>query len=155
MNLVYKLRLISLEDTIKLAEIVSKEVFPGIVIGLTGDLGSGKTTFTKYLAKNIGVKDNLNSPTFTILKIYSGDYNLYHMDVYRLEKIGYDYELEEFIYGTGISVIEWYEYISLMLPKDILSIAFKVIDENQRDVIIKGEGKYEKIVKAISDRYGN
>jgi len=151
----YKLRLNSLDDTVKLAELIAEKVFPGMIIGLTGDLGSGKTTFTKYFSRYIGVKDNLNSPTFTILKIYSGNYDLYHMDVYRLEDIGYDYELEEFIYGSGISVIEWYEYIKSMLPNEILSITFTVIDENQRDVVVKGEGKYEKIVKAISDRYSN
>ncbi len=148
-----KIRLNSVDDTQMLAEIISGYVFPGIIIGLTGDLGSGKTTFTKYLSKYIGVSDNLNSPTFTILKIYDGYYKLYHMDVYRLEDIGYDYELDEFIYGDGICVIEWYPYIKTMLPQEILSIDFRVIDEFTRDVTIKGEGPYEKIVKAISDRY--
>ncbi|MDT8336372.1 MAG: tRNA (adenosine(37)-N6)-threonylcarbamoyltransferase complex ATPase subunit type 1 TsaE [Candidatus Izemoplasmatales bacterium] len=150
-----KIRLNSVDDTQMLAEIISEYVFPGIIIGLTGDLGSGKTTFTKYLSKYIGVSDNLNSPTFTILKIYDGNYQLYHMDVYRLEDIGYDYELDEFIYGDGICVIEWYPYIQTMLPKEILSIDFRVIDEFTRDVTIKGEGTYEKIVKAISNRYSN
>lgn len=138
-----------------IAEIISEYVFPGMIIGLTGDLGSGKTTFTKYLSKFIGVSENLNSPTFTILKIYDGNYKLYHMDVYRLEDIGYDYELDEFIYGDGICVIEWYPYIKTMLPDEILSIDFRVIDEFTRDVTIKGEGPYEKIVKAISDRHSN
>lgn len=150
-----KIRLNSMNDTSRLAEIISEYIFAGMIIGLTGDLGSGKTTFTKYFAKNIGVLDNLNSPTFTILKIYEAKLSLYHMDVYRLENIGYDYELEEYIYGNGISVIEWYEYIELMLPEEILSLSFKFVDEDKRDIIIKGEGKYEKIVKAISDRYSN
>lgn len=77
------------------------------------------------------------------------------MDVYRLEDMGYDFELDDFIYGDGISVIEWYQYIKDMLPKNILSIDFKVIDEHARDVIINGGEEYEEIVKAISDRYGN
>jgi len=150
-----KIRLNSMDDTSKLAKIIADFIFPGMIIGLTGDLGSGKTTFTKYFSKYMGVVDNLNSPTFTILKIYDGKYSLYHMDVYRLENIGYDYELDEFIYGEGISVIEWYPYVISMLPKEFLSIDFKVIDEFTRDLTIKGEGKYEEIIKAIDNRYSN
>lgn len=150
-----KLRLNSIIDTETLAKIIAEKAFKGMIVGLTGDLGSGKTTFTKFFAQAIGVKDNLNSPTFTILKIYEGNFALYHMDVYRLEEVGYDFELDDFIYGDGISVIEWYQYIKKMLPKNIISIDFKVIDEYARDVIIKGEEEYEEIVKAISNRYGN
>ncbi|MCF7924253.1 MAG: tRNA (adenosine(37)-N6)-threonylcarbamoyltransferase complex ATPase subunit type 1 TsaE [Candidatus Izimaplasma sp.] len=150
-----RIRLNSQEDTYKLAKILSEYVFPGMIIGLSGDLGSGKTTFTKYLAKEIGVIDVLNSPTFTILKTYKGNFDLYHMDVYRLEGIGYDYELDDFIYGKGIAVIEWCEYIEVMLPEDIIKLSFKFVDEQIRDVLIKGSGKYEKIVEKISDRYSN
>jgi tRNA threonylcarbamoyladenosine biosynthesis protein TsaE len=150
-----KLRLNSIIDTETLAKIIAEKAFKGMIVGLTGDLGSGKTTFTKFFSQAIGVKDNLNSPTFTILKIYEGNFALYHMDVYRLEEVGYDFELDDFIYGDGISVIEWYQYIKEMLPKNIISIDFKVIDEYARDVIIKGEEEYEEIVKAISNRYGN
>ncbi len=148
-------RLNSQEDTYKLAKIISEYIFPGMIIGLSGDLGSGKTTFTKYFAKEISVKDVLNSPTFTILKTYKGKLDLYHMDVYRLEGIGYDYELDDYIYGKGIAIIEWCEYIDIMLPKDILKISFKFIDETTRDVIIEGSDKYEKIVEEISDRYSD
>ena len=148
-----RLTLDSLDDTNEIASIVGEFMFKGAIVGLTGDLGSGKTTFTKFLAKKIGVKDNLNSPTFTILKIYEGDFHLYHMDVYRLENAGYDYELDEFIYNEGVSVIEWYEYIKDMLPNEILSIKFKFIDDTKREVLIEGSGQYEKIVKAISNRY--
>ncbi len=150
-----KIRLKTLEDTSKLADIISGFLFPGAIIGLTGDLGSGKTTFTKFLAKKIGVTDTLNSPTFTILKIYEGDFHLYHMDVYRLENVGYDYELDEYIYDEGISVIEWYEYINDMLPEEILSIRFIFINETEREVVVKGSGKYERIIKDINNRYCN
>lgn len=146
-------KLKTMADTEKLAAIISDNVFGGMIIGLTGDLGAGKTTFTKYLSKYLGIKDNLNSPTFTILKIYQGKYPLYHMDVYRLEDAGYDYELDEFIYGDGISVIEWYNYIEEMLPKNILTININVNDDDSRDLLIKGDEEYEKIIKAISDRY--
>lgn len=150
-----KIRLNSEKDTLKLAEIIGENIFPGMIIGLKGDLGSGKTTFTKYLASAIGIKDNLNSPTFTILKTYQGQLNLYHMDVYRLENIGYDYELDDYIYGDGISVIEWYPYIQDMLPKDILSLSFSFVNEVQRDLVIEGTGPYEKILQKINHRYSN
>jgi tRNA threonylcarbamoyladenosine biosynthesis protein TsaE len=150
-----KFSLKSEKDTLKLAEIIADYIFPGMIIGLKGDLGSGKTTFTKYLASSMGIQDNLNSPTFTILKTYQGKLDLYHMDVYRLENVGYDYELDDFIYGKGVSVIEWYPYIEEMLPKDILSLSFKFVDELVRDVTIEGAGPYEKIIQKISHRYSN
>lgn len=150
-----KIELRNVDDTKKLAVIITEYVFKGMIIGLTGDLGAGKTTFTKYLAKSLGIDDNLNSPTFNILKVYQGRIDLYHMDVYRLEDIGFDYELDDYIYGDGVSVIEWYPYIKSMLPNNILTIDFKVTGENSREVIISGKSEYEKIIKAISDRYSN
>lgn len=150
-----KINIKSLSDTERLAKIISNGLFPGFILGLTGDLGSGKTTFTKYLAKHIGIKDNINSPTFTILKVYHNDLDLYHMDVYRLEGIGYDYELDDFIYGNGVSVIEWYQYIEEMLPEELLTMNIRVIDEQTREVIVNGKGRYEKIVKEIDNRYRN
>ncbi len=145
----------SLQDTDCLAKLISKKLFPGFVLGLTGDLGSGKTTFTKYLAKHMGITDLLNSPTFTILKVYNNKPNLYHMDVYRLEDIGYDYELDDYIYGDGISVIEWYQYIEKMLPEEMLTISIIVNDNSQRVLQISGKGRYESIVKDIINRYRN
>ncbi|QWC00711.1 tRNA (adenosine(37)-N6)-threonylcarbamoyltransferase complex ATPase subunit type 1 TsaE [Mycoplasmatota bacterium] len=149
------IRLNSEKDTEKLANIIASEVFQGMIIGLGGDLGSGKTTFTKYLAKSMGIHDNLNSPTFTILKTYEGKLDLYHMDVYRLEDIGYDYELDDYIYGKGVSVIEWYPFIQSMLPENILMITFSFIDESTRDVSIEGSEQYEKVIEKISHRYSN
>lgn len=138
------------KDTMALAKDISQYIFPGMIIGLSGDLGSGKTTFTKYFAKAMGVDDSVNSPTFTLLKTYQGKLDLYHMDVYRLEGIGYDYELDDFIFGEGVSVIEWFPYIETMLPKDILTLTFTLIDEQKRDVVIEGSGLYEEIIEKIN-----
>ena len=133
------------------AEEIGETVFPGFLLCLEGDLGAGKTTFTKYFGNKIGVKDIINSPTFTILKIYEGEYTLYHMDVYRLMGIGMDYELEEYIYGDGICVIEWYKNIIESIPKKRLVIEIEIIDLNKRLLKIEGTGKYEEIVKKISN----
>lgn len=145
----------SLQDTDFLAKLISEKLFPGFILGLTGDLGSGKTTFTKYLAKYMGITDTLNSPTFTILKVYNNQPNLYHMDVYRLEEIGYDYELDDYIYGDGVSVIEWYQYIGKMLPEEMLAISIVVNNSSERVLKISGKGRYETIVKDIINRYRN
>jgi len=133
------------------AEKVGKEVFPGFLLCLEGDLGAGKTTFTKFLGKNIGIEDMINSPTFTIMKIYEGDLDLFHMDVYRLQGIGSDYDLEEYIYGDGVCVIEWYKNIIDSLPHEKLVIEIEIMDANKRLLKIEGEGKYEEIVKKISN----
>lgn len=145
----------NLIDMDTLAKAVSATVKPGFIIGLKGTLGSGKTTFTQFLAKHIGVIDNVNSPTFTILKVYQGAIPLYHMDVYRLENIGYDYELDDFIYGKGVAVIEWYQYIKTMLPENILEISIDVVDESKRVVTIEGSGDYDNALEIISHRYSN
>lgn len=133
------------------ADKVSKEVFPGFILCLEGDLGAGKTTFTKYFGKGIGIEDNINSPTFTIMKVYEGPVELYHMDVYRLNGIGADYDLEEYIYADGVCVIEWYKNIINSLPLEKLVMEIEIIGETKRLIKIEGNGKYEKIVEAISN----
>ncbi len=130
---------------------VSQEVFPGFVLCLEGDLGAGKTTFTKFMGHGMGFTDNINSPTFTIMKIYEGDINLYHMDVYRLNGIGADYDLEEYVYGDGVCVIEWYKHIIESLPDNKLIIEIEIIGETKRLLKIEGSGVYDEIIKKISN----
>ena len=141
----------NIEEMKNFAVLVSKEVFPGFVLCLEGDLGAGKTTFTKYMGKGMGFDDNINSPTFTIMKIYEGDLELYHMDVYRLNGIGADYDLEEYIYGEGVCVIEWYKNIINSLPEEKMVIEIEIIGETKRLLKVEGTGKYEEIVKKISN----
>ena len=141
----------NLEEMKHFAEDIGETIFPGFLLCLEGDLGAGKTTFTKYFGASIGITDNINSPTFTILKIYEGENILYHMDVYRLKGIGMDFELEEFIYGDGICVIEWYKNIIESIPLEKLVIEIEIIDENRRLLKIEGIGRYEEIVKKISN----
>lgn len=139
-----------LQDMKRFAKDLSKDVFPGFVLCLEGDLGAGKTTFTKFLGKELGIDDTINSPTFTILKIYDGPLTLYHMDVYRLSGIGSDYDLEEYIYRDGICVIEWYHHIIDSIPDDRLVIDIEIIDRDKRLLKIEGTGKYEEIVATLS-----
>jgi tRNA threonylcarbamoyladenosine biosynthesis protein TsaE len=140
-----------IEETKALAEAISSHVFPGFLLCLEGDLGAGKTTFTKFFGKKLGIEDVINSPTFTILKVYEADIPLYHMDAYRLHGIGMDYDLEEFIYGEGICVIEWYSNIIDSLPKEKLEIEIVLLGDGKRKFTLKGCGVYGEIIKKIGN----
>jgi tRNA threonylcarbamoyladenosine biosynthesis protein TsaE len=99
----------------------------------------------------MGIEDTINSPTFTIMKMYEGKWPLYHMDVYRLNGIGVDYELEEYIYGDGVAVIEWYHHIEEILPEERLVMEIEIVDATKRKLRLKGSGRYENIVEKLGD----
>lgn len=138
----------TLEETNHLAKTIAHFAFPGMVIGLSGDLGSGKTTFTQFFAAHLGIRDIVSSPTFTILKIYPNHLPLYHMDVYRLADSGYDYELDDYLFGAGVSVVEWYPIIQNYLPDSFLEIII-TLQGDDRQVVVKGSGLYESIIQAL------
>lgn len=143
----------SVEDTIQLATKIASFVTPGTLITLKGDLGAGKTTFTKALGKALGVKKTINSPTFTILKIYQGTIPLYHMDTYRLEGITQDLGFDEYFEGDGVCIVEWPDYIKDQLPSDRLEICmYRMEDEaeDKRMFELRAFGKpYETILEAL------
>ena len=108
------------EETFRLGEELGRKAVPGQVFTLTGDLGVGKTVFTQGLAKGLGIEEPVNSPTFTIVQVYDeGRLPLYHFDVYRIgdveemEEVGF----EDYVMGDGVSLIEWAELISEILPE--------------------------------------
>ncbi|MFW6299075.1 MAG: tRNA (adenosine(37)-N6)-threonylcarbamoyltransferase complex ATPase subunit type 1 TsaE [Bacillota bacterium] len=140
----------SLDAMRAFARQVAKHVSPGFVIGLEGDLGAGKTTFTQFLGEALGIRDTINSPTFTIMKIYEeGTVPLYHIDAYRLDGIGADYELEEYIDGDGLCVIEWYSRVEEIMPDSFLAFTIEWTGEEQRRIHMKGSGQYEAIVASL------
>jgi tRNA threonylcarbamoyladenosine biosynthesis protein TsaE len=108
---------------------------PKVVILLDGDLGAGKTTFTKGLARAIGILEIVNSPSFTIMKKYStkdGFKTLFHLDLYRLNGMGDDFDLEEYIDGYGMIVVEWPFKIPEILPKDYLLVNIEKTGDLER-----------------------
>lgn len=119
-------------ETKRIAEKLAILLKPGDVVTLEGDLGAGKTTFTKGIANGLGVKHTVSSPTFTIVKEYEGELPLYHMDVYRLENSEEDIGFAEYFNGNGISVVEWAQFIEDYLPKDRLNIKISYVDEQTR-----------------------
>ena len=129
------------KDTQNVAQQVAKQLLGGSILALTGDLGGGKTTFTKALAKELVIKDNVQSPTFTIVREYQGKkYKLYHLDLYRLknEKDAISIGFSEIISDeNAIVVIEWAERFKKILPKHTQFIEFDFVDENTRRIIIR------------------
>lgn len=132
----------SLNDTKALAHRLALLVSKGDVITLEGQLGAGKTAFTKALAEGLGVKEHVTSPTFTIVKEYSGVLPLYHMDAYRLEDAEDDIGFEEYFYGDGVTVIEWAQFITDFLPAERLEITIKYINEHERELHVHPIGKH-------------
>jgi tRNA threonylcarbamoyladenosine biosynthesis protein TsaE len=146
----YKITTRSEEETISVAQNFESEKFPNMIICLDGELGSGKTVFAKGIANALGIKENITSPTFTIIKEYEGELPLYHMDVYRLDGNADGIGIDEYFTKGGVVVIEWSESIKSILPDERLEIKFKVIDENKRVLIIKPFGqKYIDLCEAV------
>lgn len=146
----YKLTIKDEYDTIELAQNLESEKFPNMIICLNGELGSGKTMFTKGFAKALGIKDNITSPTFSIIKEYDGELPLYHMDVYRLDGDTSGVNIEEYYTKGGVVIIEWADTIKDILPKERLDIKIKVLDENKRVLVITPYGKqYEELCEAV------
>ena len=141
----------TLEETKVLAQRIADLLPRPSLITLSGDLGAGKTTFTKSLGKELGVKSTINSPTFTILKSYrmADGAPLHHIDAYRLEGIVQDLGIEE-CFDEGVCVVEWPDYIEAALPKERLNIVIKQGLEEQRFFQLEGVGSaYEHIVEEL------
>ena len=137
-------------ETIELAQNFESEKFPNMIICLDGELGSGKTVFTKGIANALGIEETITSPTFTIIKEYNGELPLYHMDVYRLDGNTDGVGIEEYFSKGGVVIIEWASTIKDILPEERLDIKIKVVDENKRMLILKPHGKqYEELCEAV------
>mgnify|MGYP004505688093 FL=1 len=147
----YKYTSRSVKDTIRIAEDLESEKFPNMVICLYGELGSGKTVFTKGFANAMEIEDTITSPTFNIIKEYnSGELPLYHMDVYRLEETDESVGIEDYFNKGGITIIEWADIIKDRLPEKRLDIKFKFIDEDKRVLVLIPYGdEYEELCSAV------
>lgn len=124
------------EKMISFGEKIGAVVQPNMVIALNGNLGAGKTTLTKGIGKALGIKGVINSPTFTIMKIYEGRLNLYHLDVYRITDVSGDFELEEYFEMGGVSVVEWASQIQSLLPSDTIYIDLLINEDTTRTAVI-------------------
>ena len=134
------------EESIALAENIGKLLRAGDCIAYYGDLGAGKTTFTRGLAKGMGLPDEVSSPTFAIVNEYHGKgrLSLYHFDMYRIESSDelettgfYDYPLEESVFA-----VEWSENIEDAFPENVIRIIISRVDDDTRKIVIEGDERF-------------
>ncbi len=118
----------SREETFELGKKVGQTVAAGTVICMDGDLGTGKTVFTKGLAEGLGIEEPVSSPTFTIVQVYEeGRLPLYHLDVYRIadieemDEIGY----EDYFFGEGVTIVEWSKLIEELIPANAVLVTIE------------------------------
>lgn len=147
------------KETLRLGTRLAGSLRPGHILCLFGELGSGKTTFTKGIAQGLKINHKkVNSPTFILMNAYEGKLPLYHFDLYRMDdaseiaNIGY----EEFFYGDGIAVVEWAEKLGDLIPKEYLGIEFSHKRENDRLITFRPRGKrYIELMTRITQSRGN
>ena len=138
-ELVYKTN--SAEETLRLGERFAKIIPNGMTLLLQGDLGAGKTTLVRGIARGLNIADVVQSPTFNIMKIYlKGNRPLIHIDAYRLADINTDIGLDEYIgYETGITVIEWPMFIKNLIPVDSIEVNITNDGDDRRTIRFVGE----------------
>ncbi|MBQ8298242.1 MAG: tRNA (adenosine(37)-N6)-threonylcarbamoyltransferase complex ATPase subunit type 1 TsaE [Ruminococcus sp.] len=133
------------EETIQAAVMLGKHLKPGDMIAYKGNLGAGKTTFTRGIAIGMGLGDNVTSPTFALVNEYRGEnITLYHFDMYRIESEGdlestgfYDYPFED-----NVAAVEWSENIEEFLPEHTIYITINALGDNSREITIEDGGRF-------------
>jgi tRNA threonylcarbamoyladenosine biosynthesis protein TsaE len=131
----------SAEETMNLGQKFVALAKPGSTFCLTGDLGAGKTTLVRGIARALNIKSVVQSPTFNIMKVYfDGDRPLIHIDAYRLADVNTDIGLDEYIaYETGITVIEWPEFIKDLIPENAIEVNIKHAEGDTRNITITSD----------------
>ncbi|MBO5364292.1 MAG: tRNA (adenosine(37)-N6)-threonylcarbamoyltransferase complex ATPase subunit type 1 TsaE [Clostridia bacterium] len=129
------------EETFAVGQIIAKDLYPGAVVALVGDLGCGKTAFVKGVTAYFGEGEQVVSPTFTLVNEYDGEVPIYHFDVYRLENPSLEEcdWMDDYLFGDGICLIEWADNIREILPENTLRIEFAKDPqkgENYREITI-------------------
>jgi len=140
-------------DTEELGRRLGQALKPGSFIALEGDLGAGKTAFTRGIARGLGIDDPITSPTYTLVQEYEGRLPLYHFDVYRLDDPDEFLEIgaEEYFYGEGVTVVEWPQQVEDYLPSERLVVRIeKGSKDNERELVWLPKGQqYMELVKEI------
>ena len=125
------------------AESLGKKLQAGDIIVLTGELGAGKTTFTKGLGKGLDIHQMIKSPTYTIVREYEGRLPLYHMDVYRIGDDPDSIDLDDYLFGNGVTVIEWGNLLAQDLPSAYLEILFDYQDDAREVTLVAHGHRYD------------
>ncbi len=149
----------SAEETAHLGETVGACLAPGDVVVLRGQLGAGKTVFTQGIGRGLGVREHVISPTFTLLREHtSGRLPLYHVDAYRLAGAieAYTFGLDEYLYGDGVTVIEWGERVETLLPEEYLAVDLAYGATSERTITLSAHGAhYADILRSLRAASGD
>ena len=142
------------EETEAIGNLVGTHLGGGDVVSLVGELGAGKTCFTRGIARGLGIGKNVPivSPSFTLINEYPGKVPLFHFDFYRLDDSERIFELgyQEYFYGNGVAVIEWGEKVVNFLPEEYLTVYFFSPEDEVREINIKATGKrFIDIIKKL------
>ena len=146
-----------MEETQNLGKTIGKRINHPLVIGLCGELGSGKTAFVQGLAQGLEVPGEyyITSPTFTLINEYPGRLPLYHVDLYRLDDIQdlEDIGLEDLLYDQAVIAIEWAQKVLYRLPGEHLAMLFEITDNGDRRIGLKAFGpKIVNLIKPLDER---
>ena len=139
------------EELINLGERLGTLLQKNDVLILSGELGAGKTTFTKGLAKGLGIRQMIKSPTYTIVREYEGRLPLYHLDVYRIEGDAGSIDLDEFLFGGGVTVIEWGHLLGEDLPDSYLELELLKETEGRRLHFSAQGPRAEQLIKELQN----
>jgi tRNA threonylcarbamoyladenosine biosynthesis protein TsaE len=148
------------EETEEVGKVLGGHLGPGDIVSLIGELGSGKTCFTRGIAFGLGIKKTVSivSPTFTLINEYPGKTPLFHFDLYRIEDSEriFDLGYHEYFYGNGVAVIEWGEKVTNLLPDEYFLVFFSLAFDESREIKIKGQGKrFIDIIKSLGKFFKN
>jgi tRNA threonylcarbamoyladenosine biosynthesis protein TsaE len=144
------------ENTRRLGSIIGELADPGDVLLLEGKLGAGKTCLTQGIARGLEIDDYVLSPTFVIMRELYGRLPLYHIDLYRLDRIeeSLDLGLDDYLYGKGICVVEWAERAIDILPRKHLFIRINYLSDTGRSFVLEPNGdRYRKLAEEIIKKY--
>jgi len=128
------------EETQRLGEALGRRLRAGDVVATIGELGAGKTCFLQGLVKGLGVTETATSPTFVLINHYRGRLPVYHLDAYRTESLAelQDLGLEEFIWGDGVTVVEWADKLLPLLPPHTITVKISGLGNEPREILIEG-----------------
>jgi tRNA threonylcarbamoyladenosine biosynthesis protein TsaE len=128
------------EETQRIGEALGSRLSPGDVVACIGELGAGKTCFLQGLARGLGVREPVTSPTFVFINHYEGRIPVYHVDAYRAESLAeiLDLGVEELLWGDGVTVIEWAEKLLPLLPSRTIIARISGLGDEPREIVLEG-----------------
>ena len=126
-------------ETLDVARSLGNTLSAGAVVALTGDLGAGKTVFAQGIAESLDIREQITSPTFTLINEYRGRLLLYHMDLYRLDSTREieDIGIVDYLYGDGVCVIEWAEKLRELMPSNAIAVSLRPSGKTRREIQIE------------------